>query len=92
MILPPSILRLRIRGEGHRFGIWLPLILVWPVVLVLALAVAPLVLIAAAVAWPFGWGRPLLLVGPAIFRIFCSLRGLEIDVRDGPQTVYVHIR
>ncbi len=92
MILPPSILRLRIRGEGHRFGLWLLLILIWPVFLVLALALAPLVLVTAIVLWPIGWGRSLLLVGPAIFRIFCSLRGLEINVRDESQTVYVHFR
>lgn len=92
MILPPSILRLRIRGEGHRFGLWLPLILVWPIFLALALALAPLVLVTAAVLWPMGWGRSLLLVGPAIVRIFCSLRGLEIDVQDESQIVYVHFR
>lgn len=92
MILPPSILRLRIRGERHRFGLWLPLILIWTVFLVLALAIAPLVLVTAVVLWPMGWGRPLLLVGPAIFRIFCSLRGLEIDVQDESQIVYVHFR
>lgn len=92
MMYPPSILQLSIRGEGHRFGLWLPLILVWPAFLVLALVLAPLVLVTAAVLWPTGWGRPLLRAGPAIFRIFCSLRGLEINVRDESWIVYLHFR
>ena len=92
MIFPPSILRLSVRGEGHRFGLWLPLILIWPVFFVLALVLAPLVLVTAAVLWPMGWGRPLLLAGPAIFRICCSLRGLEINVQDDSQIVYVNFR
>ncbi len=92
MIFPPSMLRLRIRDERSRFGLWIPLIFIWPVFLVLALALAPLVLVAAAVLWPIGWGRPLLLGGPVIFRIFCSLRGLEINVRDESQVVYVRFR
>jgi hypothetical protein len=49
----------------------------------LALALSPLVVILAALLWPTGWGRPLLLAGPSIFKLFCSLRGLQIDV-EGP--------
>ena len=89
MIFPPSILQLSIRREGHRIGLWLPLALIWPVFIVLALAIAPLVLVAAAVLWSIGWGRPLLLAGPAMFRIFCSLRGLEVSLQDESQIVYV---
>ncbi len=92
MIFPPSILRLRIRDKERRFGLWLPLIFIWPVFLVLALILAPLVLVTAAVLWPLGWGRPLLLAGPVIFRIICSLRGLEVNVQDGAQVVYVRFR
>ena len=92
MIFPPSILQLSIRREEHRIGLWLPLVLIWPVFLVLALAIAPLVLVGAAVLWPIGWGRPLLLIGPAVFRIFCSLRGLELNLQDESQIVYGRFR
>ena len=92
MIFPPSILQLSIRREGHPIGLWLPLVLIWPVFLVLALAIAPLVLVGAAVLWPIGWGRPLLLIGPAVFRIFCSLRGLELNLQDESQIVYGRFR
>ena len=92
MIYPPSTIRLRISDEGRRFGIWLPLILIWPVILALAIAVVPIIFLAVVVLWPLGWGRPLLLGGPVMFRIFCSLRGLEVNVQDGSQRVYVRFQ
>ena len=92
MIFPPSILQLSIWRDGHRLGLWLPLVLVWPVFFVLALLLAPLLLVTAAVLWPMGWGRPLLLTGPVIFRILCSLTGLEINVQYESQIVYVRFR
>jgi len=81
MMCPPSILRVRIHKQRRRFGLWLPLFLIWPVVLVLGLVVWPLLLICAVVLWPSRWGRPLLLGGPAIFALLCALRGLEVEVK-----------
>ena len=92
MMCPPSLLRLRIRNERHRFGLWLPLFLIWPVVLVLGLALWPLLLIAAAVLWPWGWGKLLLLGGVVIFGVFCALRGLRVDIKQDSQQVLVSLR
>ena len=92
MTFPPSILRLSIRHEGRRFGLWLPLILIWPFFIALALVLAPLVLVTSALLWPIGWGRPLLLAAPVLFRIFCSLRGLDIDVQSAHQLVQVRFQ
>ncbi len=92
MTFPPSTLRLRFRHEGRRFGLWLPLILIWPFFIALALVLAPLVLVTSALLWPIGWGRSLLLAGPVMFRIFCSPRGLEVEVRDGHQLVQVRFQ
>ena len=90
MILPPSILRLRVQNEQHRFGLWLPLILIWPLIVLAALVLAPLVLVLAIVLWPAGWGRPLLLAGPRLFGLFCALRGLEVRVEQPKERVIVH--
>jgi hypothetical protein len=89
---PPSLLHLRIRNERHRFGLWLPLFLIWPVVLVLGLALWPLLVIAAAALWYRGWGMPLLLGGVAIFGVFCALRGLKVDIKQDSQQVLVSLR
>ena len=92
MMWPPSILRLRFRNRDHRFGLWLPLFLVWPLILAIALVLAPIFLVSAVVLWPFGWGKPLLFAGPAIARCICSLRGLEINVKQRSEDVFISFR
>lgn len=92
MTYPPSVLRVRVEGRDRRFRLWLPLFALWPPVLLIGLLLSPLVVVAAAVTWPRGWGRTVLLGGPHAFRLFCSLRGLEVRVRDDSETVLVSIR
>jgi galactitol-specific phosphotransferase system IIC component len=89
MMCPPSILRVRIHNRRRHFGLWLPLFLVWPVVMVFGLVLWPLLLIGAAILWPIGWGRPLLLGGPAIFALLCALRGLKIEVNQPSEQVII---
>ncbi len=92
MIIHPLLLRVRVQSGRRRFGLWLPLFLIWAPIFLLALALFPLVLVLALVLWPRGLGRPLLLAGPAIFRIVCALRGLLIDVHSPPEQVYISFR
>ncbi len=92
MIWPPSILRVRIRRRRRGFGIWLPLFLLWPPAVLVMSLLAPLVLVMAALLWPFGLGRPLLLIGSLLFRLFCSLRGLEVSVESSPEQVLISFR
>jgi|TARA_B100002003_G_C13960599_1_gene465344 hypothetical protein len=92
MSWPPSILRLRIQGRSRGFGLWLPLFIIWPPIVLLAFALSPLVIVLAALLWPTGWGRPMLLSGPSFFRLFCSLRGFRIDVEGPSERVFISIR
>ena len=92
MIIPPLLLRVRVQSDRRRFGLWLPLFLLWPPVFLFGLALFPLVLVVAVVLWPWGWGRTLLLIGPATFRLVCALRGLRVDVHDPPERVYIAFR
>ncbi len=92
MNLPPSLLRVRVQNSKRRLGLWLPLFLVWPPVVLFALALFPFVLVLAALLWRKGWGRPVLLAGPTFFRLFCALRGLVIDVEDASDQVYIAIK
>lgn len=90
MMFPPSIARIRIVDEGRRgINLWLPLVLLWPVVLVLGLLLSPLVIIAALATWP-RYGRLLLLGGPRLFELLCALRGLRVQVEDGKDRVHVY--
>lgn len=81
MMCPPSILRLRIHNRSRHFGLWLPLFIIWPVILVLGLVLLPLLLICAAVLWPSGWGKLVLLGGPALLGLLCAMRGLNVEVK-----------
>ena len=92
MIWPPSLLGFRIRGVRRGFGLWLPLFLIWPLLVLAALVMLPLAFLLALLLWPKGWGRTLLLTGPWFFRMFCALRGLAVDVKSGTTQVNINIR
>ncbi len=92
MILPPSLLRIRIRNKNTRFSLRLPLFLIWPLILLAMVILSPLVLICAVLLWPVGMGKSILLTGPLLFRLFCSIKGLEIVVKLSSEQVLISIR
>lgn len=90
MMVPPLWLRLHIRNRrGRVIRLWFPLFLVWVLALVLVLPLVPLFILAAILLWPTGWGRTLLLLGPAIVRCVCALRGFRIDVESESEKVFI---
>ena len=92
MIWPPSLLRIRIRNSNIRFSLWLPLFLVWPLVLLAMVILSPLIILCAVLLWSLGLSKPLLLTGPVLFRLFCSMRGLEIVVENSSDQVLISFR
>jgi hypothetical protein len=90
---PPYLLRLRFENQNHSFGLWLPLFLIWPIVLVFLLVVfiilLPFALLALIFSWQFDWLYSLLKAVPAIFRLFSHLPGLTVDVDSGEGQVYI---
>ena len=89
MIWPPSLLRVKVRSRYKRFTLWLPLFLVWPLGFALLAILSPFLLVLAILLWPLGWARPLLLAGPLLFRLFCSVRGLEVNVKKSSEQVLI---
>ena len=93
---PPYLMKVKVKNAHHNIGLWLPLFLVWPVVLAFLLAIflilLPFALLAMLFTWGLGWWRPVVLGLPAILRVFCSLRGLTVDVdsADGQVQVIFH--
>jgi len=57
-----------------------------------AIVLAPLVLLAALILWPLGWGKPLLLSGPMLFGVFCALRGLEVNLDRGSRLTQISFK
>ena len=92
MIWQPTLLDIRIGGVNSGFRFWLPLFLVWPPFMLVALAFYPLVILMALLLWPLGWGKTMLLTGPWLFRMFCALKGLAIDVKSETTQVYIVIK
>ena len=91
MTLPPALLRVHVQNDERRMRLWIPLILLWPVVAVVLALATPLVVLAAALAWRRGWGRPVLLAGPVLLRVLTSLPGLRVNVAAGESRVFVSI-
>ena len=72
MMFPPSIMRIHVGERDKGFRLWLPIFLLWPIVLLAALLLALFVLVGAVLLWPEGWGRPRLLAGPVLLGlVFC---------------------
>lgn len=89
MILPPSILQIRVVENGHRkVNLWLPLAIIWPLALALMVALSPAVLVLCIV-WPKGRGYA--LAGPRILRASWAARGLRVRVRNGLDGVTISI-
>ena len=92
MIWPPSVLRVELKDASRDFRIWLPLFVIWPFLLLVAVVLAPIVLALAIVIWWTGWGRPMIKSGLAFYGIICALKGLEIDVRKRKKHVHLSFR
>ncbi|MFC1875033.1 hypothetical protein ACFLY3_02635 [Chloroflexota bacterium] len=92
MNYPPLIMRLRILKNRKGMGLWIPIFLLYPILLVLALALEILVLAAFLLLWPFGWGKTVLLTIPYLFWVICNLRDLEVDVQNRRETFFVSFR
>jgi len=101
---PPVLVRVHIQGKEKGFGLWLPLFLLVPLGLALAIAFSPLILIALIVLRR----RRLLSRVPGIARtslrvllsprsiktvldVFCSTPGLRVEVRNKNEQVYISV-
>lgn len=85
MKLPPYLMYLKIKNEdGHGFGMWLPLFLLWPLVLILFVFALPFLLFADLGLYlgrqPFH--RFTRLVIEALM-ILPETRGMTVDIKDG---------
>lgn len=77
----PVIMKLQISERERRtFGLWIPVIIAWIVLGALLVLLFPLLLLAAILAWPSGYGRRILAVYPFLGTILFNLSGLHIEL------------
>jgi hypothetical protein len=88
----PLLLRIRVRKEDRRdVNLWLPLFLLWLIVLPLLALFAPLVLMAALILWPSGKGKLILYGYVMIFSLIGYMSGLKIDIKSRDNNIYVNL-
>lgn len=88
---PPMLMHVKVQNKERNFGIWLPLFLLIPLVLVILIILSPLILIAILILWPSGWGRWAWLSLQAAFASFWAIRGLKVDVENNNECVYISV-
>ena len=83
----PLALVLRIdRADGTTLRLWLPLFLLWLLLLPVAIAMLPFLLLAAAI-----FGAEILAAFAAIAALLAALRGTHVEVAGRHSDVFVHI-
>ncbi len=90
-MLPPMFLRLRVQGDKRRIRLWIPVILLWPVVFVVVLLGTPVALLVAARSGHRTRSRSVLLAGPLLLYVLASLRGLRCNVASGEDRIFISI-
>lgn len=87
MIVPTSVLRIRVFEDGHsRVNLWIPLIVLWLFAIAVMVVLAPIALLLYVV-WPRS--RTYILLGPCIIGLCWAMRGLEVRIADGEDGVLV---
>ena len=88
----PMLLRLKGSDRnGKRFTLWLPLFLIYIILLPLLIVLLPLFLLAALIAWPLGYGCLVIQAYFTIFRLLGCLSGLKIDIESGDGNFFIKL-
>jgi hypothetical protein len=88
---PPLLMHVRIKNSKANFGLWLPLFMLFPLLLVILLALSPLILIILLIMWPSGWGRWAWQSLKMSFVSLWNLRGLNVDIQNRDGIVQVNV-
>jgi len=86
----PLLLHLRFPTEGGSYGLWLPWLLLYPILLAVMLIILPLVLVIAAILLPSGKAKPLILAGPYLWLLLASLGDLRVEIRTDHQEMLLN--
>jgi hypothetical protein len=85
----PMLMRLKVSRNPNRYGVLLPVFLVWILLFALMIVLLPFVLIAALLTWRNGQGKWLLLTYPLLISVLFHLSGLHIEVENREQNILI---
>ncbi|OGO30357.1 MAG: hypothetical protein A2Z29_09870 [Chloroflexi bacterium RBG_16_56_11] len=89
---PPMLMHLHFQNDDRRFGLWLPLFLLVPLLLAFLIVLSPLIFVAALILWPTGWVGWAARATKAVLVSLFSLRGLEVDIQNENQCFYIAVK
>jgi hypothetical protein len=88
----PLLLKLHIVEDGRKkINLWLPLFLIWIILLAILIVMLPFILIAAFGFWIFRNDTRILSVIPIFFSILCALSGLVVLIEEKNRKVFLAI-
>ncbi len=85
----PIFMRLKIGRNPDKYGLLLPIFLVWILLFALMIILLPFVLLAALLTWRGGQGKFLLLIYPLLVSLLFKLSGLHIEVGGRKENVLI---
>ncbi len=85
----PMLMRLRVSRNPNKYGVLLPVFLVWILLFALMIVLFPFVLIAALFTWRSGQGKWLLLTYPLLVSALFHLSGLHIEVEHPDENILI---
>jgi len=86
-VIPPFVMWIKVQW----FGIWIPLFLIWPLVVALLLLILPLIFLGMAVAGKISKFWMILRIILAAYTMVCSIRGLKIEIHKEIRTLELYL-
>ena len=86
----PTMLKICINDtNGKNFRFVFPVILGWILLFTVVILFAPIMLVLALLALPFGYGKLIFMFPVMLYSFVASLGDLLIDVKNKNETVYI---
>ena len=75
----------------RRFGLWIPLFLLWPILVVLWLLTLPFVFVGMAVTGRISRFWKVIQLTLAAYEMVCATKGLRVEVRNDRTTFEISL-
>jgi len=85
----PMLMRLKVGRKPDRYGLLLPVFLVWILLFALMVVLLPFVLVAALFTWASGQGKWLLMTYPLLISVLFHLSGLHVEIEHEEQNILI---
>ena len=89
-MIPPTLIYFAYQKNDKKRRFWLPVVVLWPIVIVLSVLLAPLAIVGLLV-WKGRYSGQYLMALGRLIKLICSLRGMNMDVQGENQNFEMKI-